>query len=176
MPNWKIPSGDPSQPHIVQLAGILCDADSKAVIMGMDLIIKPEGYEIPEEMTEIHGISNEMAMDVGVPEKLAVETLLAMCGNADRCAYNKTFDQRIIRIALKRFFSDEGLMDRWATKEDHHDTMRMAQKVFGGKVMKLSEAYLKVTGVEFEGAHTAIMDTLACMELYFELKDREELK
>lgn len=171
LPDWSVPSGDPCQPHIVQLAGFLCNAETQEVIQSMDVIVKPDGWEIPEEMTVIHGISNEMAMDIGIPEKLAVELLLALRGDFERVAYNKTFDQRIIRIALKRFFDDEELEEKWAVKEDHHDSMRMAQKAFGGKNMKLADAYLKSTGKTLENAHTAMADTMACMEIYFALQN-----
>ncbi len=170
MPEWKVPSDDPKQPHIVQLAAVLCNADTRQKIQSIDLIIKPDGWEIPEEMTAIHGISTELAHDVGVSEKLAVEMLLDLCGDADRIAYNKTFDQRIIRIALKRYGFGEEIMEKWAQKDNHHDSMRMVQKVHGGKTMKLADAYNLVTGKTLENAHSAMADTLAAKDIYFDIK------
>lgn len=173
IPDWKIPSDDPTQPHLVQLAAILCNVDTKEIIQSIDLIIKPDGWTIPEEVTAIHGISTEKALEVGVSEKFAVEALLQIRAGADRVAFNKTFDQRIIRIAMKRYF-DEKTMDEWAIKDDHHCAMRMAQKVVGGKYPTLAEAYKHLTGEDLENAHSAMADTLACMKVYFSILDQEK--
>lgn len=174
LPVWSQPSGDICQPHLVQLAAQLYDADTKQVIQAINLIVKPEGWEIPEEMTAIHGITNELALEVGVSEPFAVEMLLALRGDADRVAYNKTFDQRIVRIAMKRYGMDEKDIERWAEKDDHHDPMRMFQKRYGGKNTKLVDSYLKITGKTLENAHSAMADTEACMEIFFELKELED--
>lgn len=169
LPNWKVPSEDESQPHIVQLGAILADDETGDVIQSMDMIILPDGWEIPEEASEIHGITTEMALKVGIPENVVLDTFLAMRGNADRVAHNRTFDQRIIRIACKRY-SSEDVIDRWAEKDDHHCTMLAAAKIIGGKWPKLEEAYKHFTGKDLENAHTAMADTKACMEIYFAIK------
>lgn len=171
LPNWKEPSGDECQPHIVQLAGVLCNADTQKVIQSIDLIVKPDGWEIPEDMTAIHGITTEHALEVGVPEGFAVTMLHLLRGDSHRVAYNKTFDQRIVRIAMKRYMADE-VVEKWAEKDDHQDPMRMVQEVHGGKNMKLADAYKLVTGKELENAHTAMADTMAAMDIYFALKDK----
>jgi len=169
LPDWKIPSEDESQPHIVQLAAILADADTREVISSMDVIIKPEGWTIPQEMIDIHGISQEHALLVGVPEKVAVEMLLSMWNSHARCAYNRTFDQRIIRIALKRMFP-ESVQEAWAEKDTFHCSMQAAQKHIGSRV-KLIEAYKHFTGKDLEDAHSAMADTRACMELWWAMED-----
>ncbi len=174
LPEWSKPSGDPCQPHIIQLAAVLCEEETGKILDSIDLIIKPNGWEISKETFAIHGISNEHAEKVGVSEALAVEMLHQLCGDGDRAAYNKTFDQRIIRIASKRFL-DEKPIERWAIKEDHHDPMRMVQKVYGGKAMKLADAYKLVTGKELENAHSAMADTLAAKDIYYALRGRPEL-
>ena len=172
LPNWSAPSDDESQPHLVQLGAIVRDADTGKVIHKLDVIIKPDGWVIPEEVTAIHGITTEYALQVGVSEETAIKLFLEMTGDFDRCAYNKTFDQRIIRIALKRYFPEE--QDKWAEKENHHCAMRMAQKVLGGKNPKLVDAYKHFTGKDLENAHTAMADAEACMEVYFSIKSGEE--
>lgn len=78
IPNWKEPSEHPDQPHIVQLAAELVDLDTQEVLDSMDVIVKPDGWIISEEMTAIHGITNEHALEVGIPEELALDMLLAM--------------------------------------------------------------------------------------------------
>lgn len=166
LPVWKEPSESEAQPHLVQLGAVLADLDTKKIISSLDLIIKPDGWSIPEEVSAIHGITTEYALEVGVPEAQALEMFLAMRGDALRIAYNKTFDQRIIRIAAKRFSTEEA-QDKWAEKEDHACSMRMAQSIIGGKNPKLAVAYEHFTGKELENAHSAMADTLASMEVYF---------
>ena len=173
LPNWKTPSGGDDQPHMVQIAAILCNAETGQAIKTMNVIVKPDGWTIPQETIDVHGITNEYALEHGIPEKEAIQQLLDLRGNAERVAYNKTFDQRIVRIGLKRFF-DEPTQEKWAIKDDHHCAMRMAQKVIGGKNPKLVEAFKHFTGKEMTGAHDAMQDTLGCMAVYFAIVDSEK--
>ena len=178
MPDWKVPSGSEHQPHIVQLAAVLANEETKKVVSSFDVIIKPDGWEIPADMTEIHGISHELAMEVGVPEKLAVSMLFEMCKGAEkRVAHNRTFDQRIVRIAAKRYFDDEEI-DLWAIKDDFDCTMLMSKSIMkmpakrGYKNPKLKEAYKHFTGKTMVGAHNAMNDTRACMEIYWKMSKK----
>lgn len=180
MPDWKSPSGGENQPHLVQIAACLADPDSRKVIQSIDLIIQPDGWEISAECTEVHGITTEYALQHGVPEKAALEAFLALWGGRTRVAHGRTFDQRIIRIATKRYCSED-VIDRWADKEGHDCTMFMAKPVmkmppknrYGYKSPKLREAYEYFTGKNLEDAHTASADMNACMEIYWALQDLE---
>lgn len=166
LPVWKEPSDSVNQPHLVQLGAVLVDAITQKVIASMDVIIKPDGWVIPDDVAALHGITTEIALEVGIPEKLALEMFLAMRGEAERVAFNKTFDQRIIRIAAKRFL-DEAAQEKWAIKEDHHCAMQMARKDMGGKQPNLADAYKHYTGKDLVDAHSAMADTKACMDVYF---------
>jgi DNA polymerase-3 subunit epsilon len=180
LPSWKEPSGGENQPHLVQLSAIQCDFDSREILQRLDLIIKPNGWTIPEEVTEIHGITTEKAMDCGVDEYSVLRLMLEICRGSERCAHNRTFDQRIIRIGLKRYgFADEDI-DRWAEKEDHHCTMLKAKPImelpprgkWGWKNPKLEEAYKFFCGRELgDKAHSSIFDTEACMDVYWAMLD-----
>lgn len=175
LPDWKTPSGGDNQPHIVQLAAVLVDRDSRKDIASIDLIIKPDGWEIPEETIAVHGITNELAQKVGIPEKEVLEMFLGLAGKADRLvAYNRTFDKRIIRIATKRYSSDEVIESWHENKEIHDCSMLSARKIMGGKNPKLEEAYKFFTGNELENAHNAMADTQACMEVYWGIKGMEK--
>lgn len=181
LPNWSVPSEDESQPHLVQLGFVVCNADTKEVIKEVEVIIKPEGWVIPEEVAAIHGITTDKALEVGISEIDAIQMLLDeyLIYSADRVAHNKTFDQRIIRIGLKRYGYSAEVIEQWADKDSHHCTMTMAKPLmqllpknrYGFKSPKLEEAYEHYTGKKLENAHTALADAKACMEIYFAIKE-----
>ena len=170
LPNWKEPSGDKVQPHIVQLAALQVDTESRKIIQSMDLIVKPDGWEIPQETIDVHGITNEQALNVGLPEKEVLNMFIQLWDGNKRVAYNTTFDNRIIRIATKRY-SDEHVIDNWKGG-DYECAMIASRKIMGGKNPKLTDAYKHFTGEDLEDAHSAMADSLACMMVYFAIEDR----
>ncbi len=169
LPLWKEPSESEGQPHIVQLAAILADAESQEIKAQMDVIVRPDGWEIPPELTEIHGISQERAMDEGIPEEEALDQFMALHEQCDlRVAHNTTFDNRIVRIALKRFRPDLVSDDEWKDRNMYFCTLMNARKIMGGRNgHTLAEAYEYFTGKTLENAHNALADATACMEIYF---------
>ncbi len=184
LPLWSERSSDPKQPHIVQAAAILVDADTRETISSFDLIAKPEGWEIPDEVAKIHGITNEHALKVGVPEEQLVAVLLWLWRQADcRVGHNQPFDARIVRIALKRRY-EEHVADEWKAgaaectqkmatpivKAPATEKMKAAGR-HHSKTANLAEAYEFFTGKTLEGAHTAMADTIACMDVYWAIKD-----
>ncbi|NRA62259.1 MAG: 3'-5' exonuclease [Psychrobium sp.] len=178
LPVWKEPSGGDNQPHLVQLAAILANAETREEIASMDVIIKPDGWEIPKVTSDIHGITNEYANSVGITEKLALDVFLDLQKGADRVSYNRTFDQRIIRIAAKRY-SNEIMVAEWANKDNYHCAMLAAKPIVKcpaktpGKIKtpKLQDAYKYFFADEFDGAHSALADTRACMKVYWATLD-----
>jgi len=165
IPDWKAPSDDPCQPHIVQLAAVKVNPDTQEIIGEFNLIVKPDGWEITQETIDIHGITNEYAAEHGIPELKALELFLDFWGGQKRIAYNTTFDNRIIRIAMKRYLNEEK-SDHWKAAP-YECAMIKARKFLGGKNPKLTDAYKAITGKEMEGAHNAMADVLATMEIYF---------
>lgn len=181
LPDWKVPSGSEHQPHIVQIGAILVDDETRKILKVMDVIIKPEGWEISTEMTDIHGISQEQALVDGLPEENVLAEFLGLWDGCYRVSHNKTFDQRTIRIATKRY-CDEKTIEAWAVKEDYDCTMIMAKPImqmlpknrYGFKSPKLSEAYKFFCGEDLENAHNALSDATACMEIYYAMLGKED--
>lgn len=178
LPEWQLPSDDPVQPHLTQLGAILYDLEKRETKGSFDLLIRPDGWEIPQEVTDLNGITTEDAAKFGVSESYAVGMLLHLFEKADlRIAHNKTFDQRIIRIALKRYFGEE-IQERWAEKDDFLCTMQLSKPILqlegkrGFKNPTLQEAYKHFYGVEFEGAHTAMADAQACLDVYLKILEQ----
>ncbi len=173
IPLWQEPSGGENQPHIVQLAALLVDEDSRKIIQSMDVIVKPIDWEIPEDTVEVHGITQELALEVGLPEPLVIDMFMALYEGRKRVAFNTTFDNRIIRIGIKRYFSEE-TADAWKAG-DYECAMIMSKPLVGmKKYPKLTEAYQHFFGKELEDAHSAMADTKACMDIYFAIKDLEK--
>lgn len=194
LPDFKAPSESAHQPHIVQLAALLVDLDTRQTIQSMDVIVRPNGWTIPDEVAAVHGITTEHAKAVGIPERLAVEMFMELWNNRNRVAHNEQFDARILRIALMRHQgnichspSGKSVPDIW--KEGRAEcTARMAtpicqipptaKMVKAGfskfKTPNLSEAYRHFTGGELQNAHSAIADVLACRDVYFAIKGAKQ--
>lgn len=173
LPVWKERSEHESQPHLVQMAAILCDEETGEVVEGMDVIIKPDGWIIPEETIEVHGITEDIAEAKGIPEQEALQMFIDLyrkCGL--RVAHNTTFDNRLIRIALKRYLPDLIPDEEWKDKDNYFCTLMKSRKIMGGKSgHTLGEAYKYFTGNDLDGAHNAMVDTKACLEIYFAMKN-----
>jgi DNA polymerase-3 subunit epsilon len=183
LPDFKAPSEAPHQPHIVQLAACLVDLDTRELISGMDMIICPDGWTIPDDIAAIHGITTERAINEGVPEESALAVFMDLWSKSHtRIAHNEQFDARILRIALMRF-ENAAIADHWKAGKAEC-TARLAtpickipptpKMVAAGfnkfKTANLGEAYRHFTGKELENAHSAMADVQGCMEVYFAIK------
>lgn len=181
LPIWSEPSCSEGQPHLTQIAAILAHAETFEVLSTIDLTINPDGWEVPAEVAKINQLTTEYCNDVGVSEKRAIELFLELAGNSKLIvAHNTSFDQRIIRIAMKRYGYNDASLIEWAAKERHFCTMRTAKQVMGlvrengkPKLPNLAETYNFYTGKTLENAHTAMADTQACFEIYKAMKLQE---
>lgn len=183
LPLFREPSEDPRQPHIVQLAAALVDLQSRAVVASIDVIIRPDGWTIPGEVAAIHGITTEMASDVGVPEEDAVIMLLEMWGGQRQLvAHNEQFDRRIVRIALHRhlppYLEDWKSASAECTATLATPIMKLPptpKMVAAGrhhpKTPNLGEAHQFFLERPLVNAHSAMADVQGCMDVYFAIKD-----
>jgi DNA polymerase-3 subunit epsilon len=184
LPLWNEPSEDPRQPHILQLAALLVDLDTRKVHGSIDLTVAPAGWEIPPEVTAIHGITNEHAAAVGVGEVLAINVFLDLWQRADiRIGHNETFDARIVRIGLHRFEQFLMWRERWKAGKAQctqqlatpilklPPTEKMRNAGFNKhKSANLREAYKHFYGSDLVGAHSAMADAQACQYVWFAIK------
>lgn len=185
IPLWHDPSEDPRQPHIMQLAALLIDVETRRTLATLDVMVRPEGWIIPDDVSAIHGITTEMAADLGVPESLAVEMLLDLSRGRLRVAHNESFDRRLVRIACKRFF-EELTCEEWAAGQAEC-TARLATPIMAipptdkmrragftkPKTPNLSEAVRFFLGREHSNAHTALADVQGCADVWFAIRERQ---
>lgn len=192
LPLFHEPSEDPRQPHIVQIGAALVDLDTRKSVHTLDLIVRPDGWEIPDEVAAVHGITTDHARRVGIEEHRAVDLLMHLWGLADtRIAHNEQFDARILRIALMRQGSPWAveLADFWKAGPAQC-TARMATPImqlpptpkmraarrFHHKTPNLAEAVLHFTGKPLQDAHSAMADVKGCMDVYFAIAAAEALE
>jgi DNA polymerase-3 subunit epsilon len=177
-PVW-VRSADPRQPHLVQLAASLVDVESRTIIESLDLIIRPDGWTIPDETIAIHGITNERAAAEGVDEKEAVTRFLDLWLRADRrMAYNEDFDARLLRIALARYGWPEDQAEAWKAGAAVC-TMKLATPIVkapakngrkGYKWPSLAEACAHF-GIEHTHAHNASADVTSALAVFWAIED-----
>lgn len=180
LPLFRDPSDDPRQPHLVDIC-ILAFNHNGVLVDSFESMVRPDGWVIPAEVTAIHGITNEMAMDLGISESEALDGFMAIHERTGlRVAHNIAFDDRIMRIALSRYrgkqaADDFKLVDGYCTCQKSKNlvqcppTAKMIAAGFGKqfKVPTVAEALRHFTGEELVGGHRARPDTEACARVYF---------
>lgn len=162
---FDLDSKHPSQPRIVSISAILID-DSNTIVDEYSVIIKPEGFTIPEQVSKIHGITHNLALVNGIEidkARLKFTEMLTKCDTI--IAHNLKFDKVLI--------SREGFLDAFNGKVfiEYCTMLKMTnickiKKTNGYKWPKLQEAYKFCFGHEFKGAHNSLNDVRAILEVY----------
>lgn len=178
LPIWKEPSGGENQPHIVEVYAEVVDGATRQVLDSGYAIVKPDGWIIPQETIDVHGITNERALAEGIPEAEAVANLMRLHDQCQlRVGHNVNFDDRIMRIALKRYMDrpdiPEGQQpsDMWKAGEKFCTMWKSRKQWSMAKIAKLTILYEQRYGEPLVGAHGARVDVMGCKRIYFDLVD-----
>lgn len=171
MVNWKEPPEHPGQPDLVQLAILLVEREDWSIKTRASFQVQlGEGVRIDPEAEATHGISAADCEQYGVAPVVAVSLFNQLCMQADVIvAHNISFDQSIMLTALHRLGDKPNRMEGKSlvcTKEATTDVLKLPGKYGNYKWPTLAEAYRHYTGREIEGAHDALADALACLEVY----------
>jgi DNA polymerase III subunit epsilon len=118
-------------------------------------LVNPE-VPIPPEVTAIHGITDEMVKDAPTFQHLAPR-LAAGFADSDIGAYNGRFDMAFLKAEFERA---RVRIPDW--RETGIDPYRILQRYHP---RTLSAAYEQYTGRKLEGAHDALVDARAALEL-----------
>lgn len=160
-------------PRIVQLSWIYGEREENH-------IIRPDGWEIPQEATEVHGITNEYAQEHGEPLADVMGKFLADCSAAKLiCGHNIYFDVSVVKSELMRTQSFDKFADDALFKGKRIDTMRPSMKFVDArfsngklKFPRLEELYAKCFPSETFPAHDAIEDVRAVVRCLPVLVDK----
>jgi DNA polymerase-3 subunit alpha len=174
--DWNKPLSDSDNwPRLVQMSWILSDGVNE---QEFDYIIKPSGFTISEEVSKIHGITQEIAEKEGKDLEFVLNLFRGCLHIANKViAHNVDFDKSIVGAEFFRLFKDDRFEKKLKEKEifctmkKSVDICNIAGTHAGqNKYPRLIELYKHLFNEEFSGAHNSLMDTRACARCYFELK------
>jgi DNA polymerase-3 subunit epsilon len=179
LPDRRMPVEWEGQPRLVQLAALLMEDDGTERA-SMSVIIKPDGWTIPDGAAKVHGITTEIAERVGVPAETALRLFMDLRMHAKTlCAHNIKFDAEIMRIALSRAsmaHNSPPPVTLFCTMETASPivalppTERMRAAGFDkNKPPSLGECIRHFFNEELTGAHDALVDVRACARVYFQI-------
>ena len=163
-------------PRLVQLAYLLYDNDGNK-ISGGDYIIKPDGFVIPAEASNIHGISTERANAEGENLATVLRDFQALIDQAEYLvAHNMGFDEKIVGAEFLRNNMPNSIpaKSKICTMASSTDFCAIAGP-YGYKWPKLSELHYKLFNTGFEEAHNAAADINATARCFWELKRLGEI-
>lgn len=171
--DYKAPAWETDNwPRLVQLAWIATDENGTNLANG-NWIIKPEGFIVPEEASNVHGISHEKAVNEGLDLMDCLMTFAKWIDDADYIvAHNIAFDEKIVSAEYHRTGHNRSPLygkKRLCTMMSSTKYCAIPGK-FGMKWPKLNELHMKLFGSEFEGAHDASVDIAATVRCFFEMK------
>lgn len=158
--------------RLVQASWLLCKINQGKLetIRTRDFVIRPQGFCIPKDSTEIHGISHEHALTSGTELKHVLETLQADLATDEAemlIAHNAQFDLSILKSEMHRIkhpglqsFANKPVVCTMAATTNLCQ-LPFASSSYGGskyKYPKQSELYYWLTGKQMENAHNSLHD------------------
>ncbi|MDR1895744.1 MAG: 3'-5' exonuclease [Prevotellaceae bacterium] len=170
--SWKAPVTDLNNwPRLVQLAFLSYDDYGNKISSG-DFIIKPDGFTIPADASNVHGITTERAIKEGYPVLFVLQQFDQLIRQADYLvAHNMSFDEKIIEAEFLRNRMTNSISNKRKICTMKSTTNFCAiNGTYGYKWPKLSELHYKLFKTYFEEAHNAAVDIQATAKCFWELK------
>jgi DNA polymerase-3 subunit alpha len=171
--NYNAPISDADNwPRLVQLAWQLHAADG-ALISAYNVIVKPDGFDIPYNSEKIHGISTSKALAEGRPlNEVLTEFAEILKQTSFLAGHNVGFDISIMGAEFLRVFDSEPVTTmKWLDTKDESTAFCAIPGGKGGKYKwpKLTELHVKLFNEAFDEAHNAAADVAATSRCFLEL-------
>lgn len=182
--DWNAPSSDVTNwPRIVQISWIKSNIRGQ-IISKQNYIVKPNGFSIPSEVSQIHGITTERALEEGVKLNIILDHFLRDLQNVSYViGHNISFDKNVVEAELYRIGGerhlDEVVIDKYVDMLETKPTIctmlsstnycRIPCYDNGYKWPKLSELYDKLFNKELVDAHDSSVDIQATFDCFWKL-------
>ncbi|MDZ7292871.1 MAG: 3'-5' exonuclease [candidate division KSB1 bacterium] len=165
------------QPHLVSLTWCIVRPDG--IVEKMENhIIRPDGFFISHEVTKIHGIFHNDALQFGKPCKEVLQRLvrdISFLKEVTIVGHNVKFDLDILKAELARhqIFLDFGHLSVICTMRTTTPYCKLPKRRGKGfKWPTLQELHFFLFGYNFGIAHSSKADVEATNRCFFELKRR----
>ena len=172
--SWKAPITDTDNwPRCIQIAWQLHDEWGN-LMEAKDYLVKPDGFNIPYDAEQVHGISTELAEAQGVDINLVLEEFNQALSKAKFVVgQNVGFDNNIMGCEFYRYGVETELNNMPVLDTCTEITASLC-KIPGGrggkfKLPTLTELHQHLFGEPFAEAHNATADVEATTRCFFEL-------
>ena len=177
--NYNAPITDTDNwPRCVQIAWQLHD-DMGQLVDHQDYLVNPDGFNIPYESEQIHGISTALAEQEGVPLQEVLEKFNNALAQAKFVVgQNVDFDIKVMGCEFYRAEVENPLQELAVLDTCTEHTAELCQ-IPGGrggkfKLPTLTELHQFLFGEAFEEAHNATADVEATTRCFLELVRKKQ--
>ena len=177
---WNAPLTDSENwPRCIQIAWQV-HADSGELLSHEDYLIQPDGYTIPYDAEQIHGISTALAEQQGRPLDEVLTLFSTALEQAEYLGgHNVTFDLNIMGAEFLRLSDHNPLEEAQVIDTCTEETAQLCQLPGGRggkfKLPTLTELYIYLFGAGFGEAHNATADVEATTRCFLELLRKGQL-
>ena len=160
-------------PRLIQLAWIVYDHTT--IIGRKNYIIRPMGFTIPNDSTNVYGISTEEALEKGQRVEMVLKEFLDDIQDADAIiGHNIKFDVSVVqselyRLNIKNDLEQIEVLDTMILSKDY---CKIPSKKYGYRYPKLIELYNKLFSESFDNMHDALADIEATAKCFWALINR----
>ena len=157
-------------PRLVQIGWITYSQDYRT---DMEHIVRPNGFSIPESVSQIHGITQEKALRDG---SMLQEVLDHFESNLVSCdllvGHNVSFDMNVVGAEFLRTFGTNPLEGKsvYDTMLKGTEFCKLPGKYGKYKWPKLEELYFALFHETLAQTHTALDDIENTAKCYFEMQ------
>ena len=186
-------------PHIVQFSFAIYDTVTNKFALSSDYIIKlKDNLQIPEESTNIHGITNEISREKGTSIEIVLDSFCQHLKEVDMLVgHNVSFDINMINVELLRIIYDNNCTKEEITKtksylhllanfkniyctmQESIDLCALKRLDKSGreynKFPQLTELHEKLFGTTPKNLHNSFIDILITLRCFMQLKWEKDL-
>ncbi|WP_291870497.1 DNA polymerase III subunit alpha [Maribacter sp.] len=176
---WNAPITDTDNwPRCIQIAWQLHD-EMGNLVESQDYLVRPDGFNIPYDAEQIHGISTELAAQDGISLAEVLEKFnIAMSKTKFIVGQNVKFDLNIMGAEFHRLAVENPLQELPVLDTCTEHTAKLCQ-IPGGrggkfKLPTLTELHQFLFGKPFGEAHNATADVEATTRCFLELIRKQQ--
>lgn len=170
--NWNAPIDDlDNWPRLIQLAYLLMNDDG-VILKESNLFVKPSGFSISQESTDIHGITTDFANQNGKSiKKVLLNFKQAVLRANSLVGHNIDYDEKVICAESHRIGISLGITqkNKICTMKRSTDYCKIPGS-YGYKWPNLQELYNKLFKKQLKQTHNALDDVKITAKCFIELR------